>query len=72
MKWKRKLVEESVKIFEGDASKQEKSTDKEVEINELYRQIEKIKGMKTGASPGCYSAPSGGKLYPKRIKKSSS
>ena len=42
-KWKRKLVEESVKIFEGDASKQEKSTDKEAEINELYRQIGKLK-----------------------------
>jgi hypothetical protein len=42
-KWKRKLIDESVKIFEGEASKQEKSTDKEAEINELYRQIGKLK-----------------------------
>lgn len=42
-KWKRKLVEESINIFEGDASKQDKSTEKEAEINELYRQIGKLK-----------------------------
>ncbi len=42
-KWKRKLVEESIKIFEGDATKQDKLTDKEAEINELYRQIGKLK-----------------------------
>ena len=42
-KWKRKLVEESIKIFEGDTSKQDKLTDKESEINELYRQIGKLK-----------------------------
>lgn len=42
-KWKRKLVEESVKIFEGDKSRQEKSTEKDAEINELYRQIGKLK-----------------------------
>ena len=42
-KWKRKLIDESVKIFEGEAIKQEKSTDKDAEINELYRQIGKLK-----------------------------
>jgi hypothetical protein len=42
-KWKIKLVEESVKVFEGDTSKQEKSTKKDTEIKELYRQIQKLK-----------------------------
>jgi hypothetical protein len=42
-KWKRKLIEESVKIFEGDTSKQENRQTKDAEINELYRQIGKLK-----------------------------
>ena len=42
-KWKRKLIDESVKIFEGESVKSEKLSDKEAEINELYRQIGKLK-----------------------------
>lgn len=42
-KWKRKLIDESTKIFEREVSKQEKSTEKDAEINELYRQIGKLK-----------------------------
>jgi transposase-like protein len=45
-KWKRKLVEGSAKIFEENTSKQEKSTEKDAEINELYRQIGKLKVSK--------------------------
>jgi hypothetical protein len=37
------MLERSIKIFEGDVSKQDKLTDNEAEIDELYRQIEKLK-----------------------------
>lgn len=42
-KWKKKLIEESVKIFASETSKSGHKTDNQVEINELYRQIGKLK-----------------------------
>jgi outer membrane protein assembly factor BamA len=42
-KRKRKMLERAIKIFEGDVSKQDKLTDNEVEIDQLYRQIGKLK-----------------------------
>jgi transposase len=42
-KWKRKLIEESVKLFESDSSKSAQTQDNQAEINELYRQIGKLK-----------------------------
>jgi translation elongation factor EF-4 len=37
------MLERFIKIFEGDVSKQDKLTDNEAEIDELYRQIGKLK-----------------------------
>jgi hypothetical protein len=37
------MLKRSIKIFEGDATRQDKLTNKEAEINNLYRQIRKLK-----------------------------
>lgn len=42
-KWKKKLIEESVKIFESETGKSACKIDDQAEINELYRQIGKLK-----------------------------
>ena len=42
-KWKRKLIDESVKLFETDSRKSAPTEDSQAQINELYRQIGKLK-----------------------------
>ena len=42
-KWKRKLIDESVKLFETDCRKSANTEDSQAQIDELYRQIGKLK-----------------------------
>jgi transposase len=42
-KWKRKLLEEAERIFEGESSSQKDKVDTQAQLDELYRQIGQLK-----------------------------